>query len=758
MKVRNYIVNKVEKRWLPDDMPIKQKLFNVIMLGAIVAAFFSFIVTLVSQAGVMSALFILAGDFAMIIVFELTNCSNHMQLGPVIMCIISCIFFPVIYFVGGGIESGMIHWFVLGILFSFLLLDGKVFAYVVFMQYVVYMGTILVSFEHPELVYHFISEKTKFIDVVQCASIVSLAIGFIMKYQTKLYRREKDINEKQKILLEQTMEEAKSANEAKSQFLANMSHEIRTPMNAINGIAQILQEENLCPEESEYINLIKDSADNLLDIINDLLDFSKIEAGKFEIIEEEYDFVLLVNNIVKLTRVQLLHKDVELIVRLDSPVPSKLIGDSGRIRQILVNVLNNAVKYTQHGTISLFVKWVEIDEKHGEFEIQISDTGIGIKKENLNSLFEAFTQVDLKKNHNIQGTGLGLAICRKLLDIMNGRINVESDYGKGSIFYILLPQRVANNTPSSCLNEEFAEQKHNSHHIGIKVPAARILVVDDNLVNLKVAEGLLNQFEIACDTTDSGSDAISKITNNEQYDIVFMDHMMPEMDGIETTKRIRELEDKKVIPKQIIIALTANTIHGVKKMFSAAGMDDFLPKPIQITELERILNYWLPDEKIQSFEQEREIKTTKNIDKQADSDFLAYLDKAGFDTDDGLMYFCNNMKMYRVVLDGFAKLNSIDKIKDAMEMCDMVNYTILVHGVKSGARSVGANKLSMMASQLEIAGDAGDMPYIENNHQEFLQLYEKLVEKVLIALNNEECATSLEKNDIDMKKFHHKDF
>lgn len=759
-------IRKVENKWLPESLPIKQKLFNAILLGAMSATFFSFLVTLLSGAGLLSALFILLGDISMLIVFRLANATKLHDFGPAIMCTVSCIFFPVIYFVGGGIDSGMVHWFVMGILFTFLLLDGKMFFHVLNLQFIVYFVTFLLSYLHPELVMQLSSTHTRYIDVAQCATIVSVAIGCIMKYQTRLYRKEKEINEKQKILLEQAMKDANTANEAKSRFLANMSHEIRTPMNAINGIAQILQEKNLSQEDNEYVHIIKDSADNLLDIINDLLDFSKIEAGKFEIVDEEYDFVQMLDNIVKLIRFQLRKKDVELIVKANSKVPSRLYGDSGRIRQILLNILNNAVKFTDHGSITVIIDWVEEDDEYGSFEIQIIDTGMGIKKENLNALFEAFTQVDLKKNHNKQGTGLGLAICKQLLSIMNGRITVESEYGKGTMFFVTFPQKIVDATPCS-YDENVVAGAASGYPIAFRAPGTKVLVVDDNLVNLKVAEGILEQFEVQCDTVSCGAYAIKKVQDTE-YDLIFMDHMMPDMDGVETTARIRALEKQGVIPRQKIIALTANTIQGVKKVFQDADMDDYLPKPIQFAEMEEVLKRWLDEKHVHtkdsqnqlderdkqqangqpegqlenSPQAQRQEQAKKQVVPETEpSDFLTELETIGLDTETGLDYFGGSQEMYRMVLDSFVSLNSRDKIQEALNRRDLKEYTILVHGVKSGAKSIGAAEFSALAFELENAGDAENVELIERKHPQLMQMYDELMERIREIVPQENAAT-----------------
>lgn len=396
--------------------------------------------------------------------------------------------------------------------------------------------------------------------------------------------------------MEQLMHEAEASNEAKSTFLANMSHEIRTPMNAICGMTDMLLDEDLSNQGKEYAATIKSSSEGLLSIINDILDFSKIESGKMTIIPEEYYFSSMIHDVMSMMEVRVKEKPVKLLADIQDNVPRKLYGDIGRVKQIIINIMGNATKFTHEGTITLKASWQPETEDMGRLVFSISDTGIGIKPENLSKLFDAFEQVDMKKNRGIEGTGLGLSISKLLVERMGGRIRVESEYGKGSVFTFDICQKVIDAAPC-----EYSKSKPKTEirqfAVTFTAPQAKVLVVDDNKVNLRVASGLLKKFGIVPDLVDNGGDCVEMIRRQVQYDLIFMDHMMPEMDGIEAAGLIRAI-GTEYAAKLPIVALSANAVQGMEDEFLMGGMNDFLPKPIDLEKLADILQNWLPEERI----------------------------------------------------------------------------------------------------------------------------------------------------------------
>ncbi|MCL1876226.1 MAG: ATP-binding protein [Synergistaceae bacterium] len=520
-------------------------------------------------------------------------------------------------------------------------------------------------------------------------------------------------SEKREREAENKREAAQASNEAKSQFLANMSHEIRTPMNAVLGMSELLLQENLSKRQLRYVSDIKTSAVVLLDIINDILDISKIQAGKFNLVPVHYDFNALIDNISSMAHFLVEDKDIAFKLEMKGDIPKYIFGDDVRLRQVLLNLLSNAVKFTAKGYVILTITATDTIVR-----FTITDTGIGIRDEDVSRLFDVFEQVDTLTNRGKKGTGLGLSITKGIIEMMGGQIIVESVVGQGTSFHAEIPK---------VLGDKKLLNNSDNDELSIYAPDAKILVVDDNVINLSVAKGLLRLCKINAETITSGKEAIELIKKN-QYDVVFMDYRMPEMSGVETTIAIRELGID--VP---IIALTASAIMGAKEMMLDSGMNDFLTKPIIKSELKNILNKWIPANKLLKPPKEKiSFNSTENEDDR-DSEFW---EKIGQIEDISLALGLDRVNGQRDIYKKMLKLvigdiNKSDKnLKEFLAAEDMHNFHIEVHGIKGSLASIGAMEHSLIARDLELASDEADIKYCIANLPSFLNGLNKLNLKI----------------------------
>lgn len=543
---------------------------------------------------------------------------------------------------------------------------------------------------------------------------------------------------------------ADMANSAKSDFLANMSHEIRTPMNAITGFAELcLREKNY-----QYASDIKTAAKNLIAIINDILDISKIESGKLELVLSSYSLEDMLNDVISIIYVQLDSKEgIEFKIDIDKRLPKKLYGDEVRIKQILINLLGNSVKFTKAGYVGLSVREISRNGDISSLMIKVTDTGIGIKREDISKLFINFQQVDTKKNREIEGTGLGLSITKNLVDLMNGTITVDSEYGKGSVFTVVLQQKIEDSSHISVEAAKAAPTGEEKKTV-LYAPDAKVLIVDDNKVNLKVTAQLLSQYGIKCSTADSGKKAVTMVRSG-YYDLVFMDHMMPELDGVDTTKIIRSQGDaySKELP---IIALTANAVSGAKEMFLESGLNDFISKPIQLPQLEKILAKWLPAKLVSYVDAKKpaahyddslellgiidDAPGTETDSGQADDFLIPNVDvKAGLELCGG------NPDAYIAIIKTFMETaeESILRIENFAQNRNYKDYTTEVHGLKSSSLAIGAKELSEMAKQLEMAGRREDYKQIMYETPTLIARYTDVVEHIRPFVETEKNGESM---------------
>jgi PAS domain S-box-containing protein len=536
---------------------------------------------------------------------------------------------------------------------------------------------------------------------------------------------------------------AEASNKAKSKFFAMISHEIRTPMNAILGIAEIkMQNEMLAPDMAEAFYMIHNSGSILLNLINEVLDLSKIEAGKFELVPAEYEIANFINDTVQLNMMRFKSKPIEFKLRVDENIPLVLFGDSSRIRQILSNLLSNAFKYTKEGTIELSI-YTEAESSNTEtvtLVIRVSDTGQGMTAEQVHVLFDEYSRFNPQANREIEGTGLGMNITQHLIQIMNGEISVESELEKGSIFTVRLPQKT---TGSGVLGKELSENLQQLRWSNISriktakvayepMPYGSVLIVDDVDTNLYVATGLMTPYKLLVETAPSGIEAINKIKNGSAYDIVFMDHMMPEMDGVEATKIIRSMNYTRPI-----VALTANALAGQIEMFLANGFDDYLTKPIDTRRLDVLLNKLIRDkqspENIAAAQATATQATTETATGLAEKETTAPQQKSGTNSGKTASLIFSNPRLLKIFIRDIEKaIQTLDVIcKNNFRRDDDIQiYTITVHGMKSALASADETELSAFAFKLEKISETNDTDKILSENPEFLDGLRKLVKKL----------------------------
>ncbi len=580
--------------------------------------------------------------------------------------------------------------------------------------------------------------KNVFLYGLLSIAVFLICITIIYRMITKLLKWQDETNE----TLKKAADQAISAGKAKSEFLAQMSHEIRTPINAVLGMNEMILRETDKPDIREYASNIKSAGKTLLSLINSILDFSKIEDGKMEIVPVKYDTALFINDLIHAISERAKAKGLELEVIVDENLPEQMYGDDVRLKQVVMNLLTNAVKYTETGKVTATFQAQKGENEEFLFFVEIKDTGIGIKEEDMGKLFESFQRIEEKRNRNIEGTGLGMAIVIKLLAMMNSSLQVSSVYGEGSVFSFRVEQGVSGEAKVGNYQEKIAQNATRENvEKYIYATDVKVLLVDDNEMNLKVAKGLLKRNGIVPDLAVSGFEAIELVQKNS-YDILFIDHMMPKMDGIETLAKMREMQ--LIGADSIVIALTANAISGAKERYLEVGFTDYLSKPIEVEKLERLLAKYLPESKVTYVDKKASgtsAVTIKSVEAQAPAEVASDV----YTLEDlqrlheicpeiniltGLSYCMDSREFFESILGTYLADNKLEKLNSCLETKNFEDYRIEIHALKTTSMNIGAEAMSAKAKVLEFALKEGNSDYVEAHHADVMKDYQELLEKI----------------------------
>lgn len=721
-------VDKIKSFFNVRTKGMRLVLFNVMVVVAVLGGVFSIIMAIASLLPVQPVPIFIVAILIAALPFYLANYKGRLGVASNFMVIVSCFFlFPGIFFSQGGIESGMSSWFALGILFIFLLLDGVNFVVMLSLDAIVIIGCYWLSYKYSQLVHGQMLRASFFLDVVQSIFVTTVAVGLIVKVQAWMQKQQDSIvEEKNKLLVEVTQKakhaqrEAEIANHSKSNFLANMSHEIRTPINTVLGMDEMILRETREDNTRSLAQDIRTSTESLLEIVNEILDFSRIESGKMELMADDYELCDVLHDTVTVFGLRAKEKGLYLHIHVDEKLPAMYRGDSLRLRQIINNIMSNAIKYTGEGGINFSVTGHQ-EEDSEVLHFEIEDTGAGIREEDLHRLFEAFERIDEKTNRNIEGTGLGMAITANLLHMMDSNLQVRSVYGQGSTFYFDLKQRVKDWTPIGHFQIKDKKNADNSkeQHFTFLAPNVHVLLVDDNAMNRKVFCKLLKHTQIQIDEVDNGFTCLEMV-KKRHYDIIFLDHMMPELDGVETFSYMQSMQENRCKDTPVIV-LTANAIIGAKEQYMQIGFTDYLPKPIDSHRLENLIVEQLAlhnihVEPIELSGNNSEVYGEKNHEALQE---LPQVE--GFDWEYGLLHFLNAQMLWESVEDFYNGCESavaeLDLLyQDISGPKGIDAYRIKVHALKSNLALIGAMQASALARILEYAARDGKEERLRHLH------------------------------------------
>lgn len=586
------MLNKLIHVFTDDKIEIKERLFRIILVVATVAVGLAILqgLTLVNADSLMLIYWIMfaAFVFALILAFKY----RYVELSSTILGIaLVFVALPVIFLRGGGVNSGSGLWMCLGLFYIFIMFTGKKMYFFLITAVVIDIGCYLISYFFPEHVIELATPFEKHFDSLFAVIIVGFTVGIVMKFQLGVFEKERQLTTEQQNELEKV-------GKAKDAFFASMSHEIRTPINSIIGLNELILREEPSEQVQDYAKNIQNASKMLLSLVNDILDLSQLEIQKMELVEKEYHIGQMLHEVIDMMHVRMEEKNLKFIVLADTKLPSVLYGDERRIKQILLNILSNAVKYTDEGAVTFSCHFEQKDEENVLLRLSVADTGAGIRKEELEHLFDAFHRINTEKNHRIEGTGLGLSITKHLVDLMQGEITVDSIYTQGSEFTVVIPQKIVDVTPMGEITTVAYDRKAaNYYNRSFEAPEARVLVVDDDDLNLIIISKLLQETKMEIDTASSAAECLRK-TSKKYYNVILMDYMMFDMDGGQLLKEVRKQENGLCRDSNVVL-LSANVLADKQTEYQQMGFDGLLEKPVDAFHLEQEVLKHIPDELVE---------------------------------------------------------------------------------------------------------------------------------------------------------------
>ena len=697
--MRNYLY-RVRAVFFSEAMDLRVRIFNLLAISGILIGLGMGLLnslTTVSRVGMLMGLAIafLAGVLLLFSAFT----GKYQFCYLVTIIVVFMLGFGVFFFYSGGYVSGMPSYFIFAMVYTAYMLDGSRMVVMIGLESLFYSGICCYAYWYGEKVTYFVSQGALLVDIVVCFLTVGLALSVTMQMQFKLYQN-------QERRYDEARAKAEEANSAKSIFLAKMSHEMRTPMNTIIGMNEMILRESTTEQMTAYSRDIQKAGDTMLELINNVLDITKIESGRLQRENKPYPLADLLEDLIMVGREGAERRKIDFSAEIDPQLPSVLVGDMTSIRQIITNFLSNALKYTEQGKIMLKVEAKPAEDADSlRLHLAVADTGIGIRQENFELIFEAFGRVEQPMQKMVEGTGLGLAIAKNLTEQMHGELTVESTWGKGSVFAVEIVQSVADGTPIGQWVKD-KKQREPAYEESFLAPQGRVLLVDDNEENLWVVQSLLLRTLLKIDTARSGQEALQKL-GEASYHVVLLDYMMPQMDGLETFRQMRRLYPDQDLP---VIALTANAVSGTEERLKEAGFSGYLTKPLQWQSLEALLMAHLTPEMVTKTGFFVEEELVSKAQKQALADSLLTYDII---LAEGLHFLSGDLAQYVKRAEFFnQRFDSARKRLDELQAGgDFRALGYELHSLKSSAHALGAIDLYYTAARMEKRCLAGDFSY-----------------------------------------------